>query len=557
MPFGATLTYEQDSKALRKARGAFFTPVELAHALVVDTVKSPQATVFEPSCGEACFLAEAWKRLVAMGADEDAATRQLFGCELHGASAAAAHIRLQAIGADASIEVGDFFDLKRPFFYDAVVGNPPYVRYQDFSGEAREKALSRAKEAGVALSALCSSWAPFLVVCTEMLKNGGSLGMVLPAELLTVGYAAPVRQALASSFTELEVTLFDERVFPEVQEEVILLVARGKGGSCGGCIKLRRVRSLDGWEETHRDVCDIPVDGSKWSSLLRAGAESFAVDADSFCTLGEWGRVSLGAVTGDNQYFTLDEGRIHLHGLTERDSIRIVPPGSQHLRSLVYGQDEEACCAASGMATKLFRPNPDDLSGDALAYIALGEAQEVDKRYKCRVRKPWWRVPLPSKPADLFFTYMNDAAPQLCDNRCGAFHLNSVHGVYLRDEVRACGKELLPIACLNSLTALSAELEGRQYGGGLLKMEPREAASLKVPSAQLVASMADELRACRSEVLEALSDGGFQAAAKLVDPIVLCKGEGMSVQEAESICSAAGVLSHRRHLRSKRVKRSG
>ena len=88
-------------------------------------------------------------------------------------------------------------------------------------------------------------------------------------------------------------------------------------------------------------------------------------------------------------------------------------------------------------------------------------------------------------------------------------------------------------------------------------MEPREAASLKVPSAQLVASVADELRACRSEVLEALSDGGFQAAAKLVDPIVLCKGEGMSVQEAESICSAAGVLSHRRHLRSKRVKRSG
>lgn len=166
------------------------------------------------------------------------------------------------------------------------------------------------------------------------------------------------------------------------------------------------------------------------------------------------------------------------------------------------------------MSTRLFRPEPEAMSGDVLAYIAQGEIRGVDGRYKCRVRKPWWRVPLPARPADLLFTYMNDVAPQLCDNQSGAFHPNSVHGVFLHDELRALGKELLPIACLNSLTSLSAELEGRQYGGGLLKMEPREAKSLKVPSPSLVERAADALRSARPVVLEVLENGGLPSGER-------------------------------------------
>ncbi|MGV7904611.1 SAM-dependent methyltransferase, partial [Mycobacterium kansasii] len=76
--------------------------------------------------------------------------------------------------------------------------------------------------------------------------------------------------------------------------------------------------------------------------------------------------------------------------------------------------------------------------------------------------------------------------------RAKAHHLNSVHGVYLRDEVRTLGRDLLGFAALNSVTVLHAEIVGRSYGGGILKIEPREADRWLVPSPDLVVARADE-----------------------------------------------------------------
>ncbi len=368
MPFGATLTYEQDAKEARKARGAFFTPPELARELARRTIDFPTARVFEPSCGEACFLAAAWERLTDLGASGASAIAQLFGCELHEASACAALERLGAMGASASIEVGDFFNLDDRARYDVIVGNPPYIRYQDFQGEARNRALARAQQAGVSLTSLCSSWAPFLAVCVSMLVPGGNLGMVLPAELLTVGYAGPLRRLLTSSFSSREITMFDERVFPEVQEEVVLLVARGKGASCNGKVRLRRLKNLANAEPTYEGLVEVNPDGSRWSSVLRAGAFAEEMDADGFCVLSDWGRVSLGAVTGDNGFFALSKQEMRDIRLKETDTVRLVPPGSQHLRQLVYGFEQEAACDKAGMATRLFRPHAENLGGDVLAY---------------------------------------------------------------------------------------------------------------------------------------------------------------------------------------------
>ena len=553
MPFGATLTYEQDAKAQRKARGAFFTPDELACTLVEGAVTRADARVLEPSCGEACFLAHARTRLRDLGATEVQTAANLFGCELHEQSADAARKNLRGVGASASISVCDFFDYEPSGYFDAVVGNPPYIRYQDFSGEARQKALARAQACGVKLSALCSSWAPFLVVCVSLLAPGGNLGMVLPAELLTVGYAAPVRKVLLESFGSLDITMYEERVFPEVQEEVVLLLARGKGAAGSGAITLHRRSGLGALSDDTTLEVAVPIDGSRWSALLNAGEQMAGELPDTFCRLSEWGRVSLGAVTGDNGFFALSEARQRELGIGKRHVLPLVPPGSQHLRKLVYSAAQEEGCRAVGQATRLFYPDVENLDGEALAYIAYGEAQEVSQRYKCRVRSPWWRVPVPKQPADVFVTYMNDVTVQLCTNELDAVHLNSVHGVRLNGGLKQLGRELLPLAALNSLTALSAEMEGRQYGGGILKVEPREAAALKVPSPQTVQACADELRRVRDKVEAFLSQGEVVQATSLVDEVILIGAEGMAPSDLESIRTTVKALRARRKARAKRA----
>jgi adenine-specific DNA-methyltransferase len=114
--------------------------------------------------------------------------------------------------------------------YDAIIGNPPYVRYQDFTGESRARARAAALRAGVPLTGLASSWAAFTVHSALFLKQGGRLGLVLPAELLTVNYAAEVRRFLMRRFATVRLVLFTERVFPGVLEEVVLLLADGYDG---------------------------------------------------------------------------------------------------------------------------------------------------------------------------------------------------------------------------------------------------------------------------------------------------------------------------------------
>jgi adenine-specific DNA-methyltransferase len=67
--------------------------------------------------------------------------------ELHEESAIAALALLRSEGHDARIHVGDFFEVEPVPRFDAVIGNPPYVRYQDFTGEPR--ALGRAAALGI------------------------------------------------------------------------------------------------------------------------------------------------------------------------------------------------------------------------------------------------------------------------------------------------------------------------------------------------------------------------------------------------------------------------
>ena len=76
----------------------------------------------------------------------------------------------------------------------------------------------------------------------------------------------------------------------------------------------------------------------------------------------------------------------------------------------------------------------------------------------------------------------------------------------------------LAAAMCSSLTLLSAEIEGRAYGGGVLKLETKEAERVQVPllSAQLIDRLAGEFD--RLDALRATGD--LEPAASIVDDIL-------------------------------------
>lgn len=536
-----------DSADLRKARGAFFTPEKVARFITDWAVRSENDALIEPSCGEAVFLHQV---------DRGHAGR-IVGVEIHADSAWEAERTLNREGIDAVVHTGDFFAHDEFGQYDAAVGNPPYVRYQGWTGEARTASLEAALRAGVNLTNLASSWAAFTVHSALHLRSGGRLGLVLPAELLTVNYAAPVRQFLMDHFAEVTLVLFEERVFPGVEVEAVLLLAEAydpvgqHGTDHMSLVQVRDAGDLTDLAAVRRWT--PPTRGARWSAGLMSSegfaAYSSATSHGSFDVLETWGDTTLGMVTGNNKFFTLSPAKVRGLGLADTDVIRLSPPGSRHLRALTLTKDGLARLGDDGEATYLFRP-AEEPSAAAWRYIKSGEDLDVHTAYKCRVRKPWWRTPY-LRPADLFLTYMNADTPRLATNRAKAHHLNSVHGVYLDESVRRLGQSALPIAALNSVTLLGAEIVGRAYGGGMLKIEPREADHLPVPAPDFVAKYRDALATLRPGVATALRAGRLLDAVALVDDIVLIHGLGLSPTQLHAIRSNRASLAARRAARGK------
>ena len=544
-----SIAEHDDTDTLRKARGAFFTPPEVAAYVASWAVRSAADRVLEPSCGEAAFLVAAHERVQTLPAAGPAC---LDGVELHDASARVARALLRAAGATARVRVSDFFAVEPDPSYDAVIGNPPYVRYQDFAGADRAASRRAALRAGVALTGLASSWAAFTVHSALFLKPGGRLGLVLPAELLSVNYAAQVREFLMRRFARVRLVLFTERVFPGVLEDVVLLLAEGTGGT-DHC-ELLQVQDADALAELDPDTAAVwtpKTTSGKWTSALlptaSAAAYAAATSGAGFSTLHGWGETTLGMVTGANKFFTLTPAQAGALGLRDDELLPLSPPGSRHLRGLSFTAHMRAELGREGSATFMFRPSADP-SPAARAYIQQGEKDGVDTAYKCRVRNPWWRVPLVA-PADLLLTYMNADTPRLTTNTAGAHHLNSVHGVYLSDEHRVLGRELLPLASLNSATLVGAEIVGRAYGGGMLKLEPREADDLPVPSPAGVLACAEALRAVRPRVRDQLRAGRLLDAVRLVDQVILHDGSALDAAGVSDLEQAYAMLAARRRAR--------
>ena len=545
-----------DTPLLRKTRGAFFTPPAIADFLVRWAVRSPGDRVMDPTCGEAVFLLAAADRLASFGAGSDAITAQLTGVDLHHPSLDVSGQLLAAEGYGAQLVVSDFFDLATPAqigdrvgWQDAVIGNPPFVRYQEHTGDARKRSASAALAQGVRLSGLASSWAATLVHASAFLKPTGRLAIVLPAELLTVGYAEPVRRWLRQRFAAVNLFMFEQLQFRDADEHVVLLVAQGRG-PCDS-FGLYHVDSADDLADLHPadNIGANPAAEGKWSDLVLPPdmRQLFkSVVLKRMARLDTYGTPELGTVTGANDYFALSDSMRSEYGIAKKHLKRISPPGTRHLKGLAFTRAQwEELRLAGDRRVWLLHPEPTAKSKGLAKYFAHGEERGVPEAYKCTVREPWWRPPAVPVP-DLFFTYMSHRYPRIIANSAGVTLLNSMHGIRLASDVPAIAREALPLLALNSATMLGAEIMGRSYGGGILKMEPREAASLPVPAADDLEAGWRRISSRRASLDAALRRGEWWTVVAEVDRVLLTETLKLDEDQVTAIRDAATLLRVRR-----------
>ena len=110
---------------------------------------------------------------------------------------------------DSEVINADFhrFCLDNDRRFDLVVGNPPFIRYQYYDPEQQKLADEIFKRSGLKRTKLTNAWVTFVVGCSQLLKETGKIGFVVPSELLMVKYAQQLRRYLAKNFNKINIIL--------------------------------------------------------------------------------------------------------------------------------------------------------------------------------------------------------------------------------------------------------------------------------------------------------------------------------------------------------------
>jgi adenine-specific DNA-methyltransferase len=177
-----------DEVSPEKLRGGFYTPAPLV-MFTLERLREARgasltgATVLEPSAGDGAFV-----RALAAAAD---APRRLIAVEREPSEAA--KLPFAAAAAPAEVHNESFFAwaARAPAPVDAVVGNPPFVRYQFVPAEDRAQADALLHAQGRAVGGVANLWVPFVLVALHQLRPGGAFALVLPAELLSTASTGP------------------------------------------------------------------------------------------------------------------------------------------------------------------------------------------------------------------------------------------------------------------------------------------------------------------------------------------------------------------------------
>lgn len=511
----------------RRKLGAYYTPAKLSQILVDWALSNPNDTLLEPSFGGCGFLEAARIRFEELGSES--AKEQIYGADI---DPIAFNFLAEVLGAPVDLDrfiQHDFLELEKPRSwptgFTAIVGNPPYVSFQEIDAEKRRNFTNKAWSVDH-IGGRASLWAYFLAHSLSFLETGGRMAWVLPGAFLQADYAKTLRSHLADHFSRVGVFLLAERIFLSegAEEETVILLCDGfdQSGSEQD-VQLFRSDSLCSLQQTMLEWAASTAQGvCGWHSsahlgLTRECQQALSeIDRNASARMfGDIAKVQIGLVTGDNAFFTLSRTQLVDEGLQDRDCRKILTKFNA-AKGLSFLKADHKIHVASGGKGYLVDSGNGLKSNRLLEYL---DRYEKEKRATVSTfkKRAIWSAPDDQKTPDAFFTVMSQYGPRMALNPDGMTCTNTVHRVYFDVSLKAHQRKLSAMSLLTSFAQISAELVGRRYGSGVLKLEPRDAEKISLLLPKLPAKA---VRSAYAKIDRRLRRGELAAASLIADELI-------------------------------------
>lgn len=471
----------------QKLRGGYYTPPDLASFIAKWISAIRPKSILEPSCGDGIFF-EALSKI------RSAKRAAVKGFELNEEEAEKASARVRNLNLEAAeVQQDDFLDwalkhLQNPAVqFDAVVGNPPFIRYQFLPELFQIRAEMIFRELGLPFTKHTNAWVPFILASVALLRPGGRIAMVVPSEIIHIPHAQSLRSYLGRECSRIVLIDPEELWFDNTLQGAVILLAekKSKKNSVAEGLGIYPVKGREFLKISPEVVFaePHPINGKtvqgKWTRALlndrqRALLDEFEAHASVF-KFKDVAKVDVGIVTGANKFFHVPDETVEAFGLA-----KFAHPmfgRSEHCPGIIYDEGQHHQNATKGTPTNFLWFDESAASDEAAkAYIESGEGQNLHTRFKCRVRSPWYTVPS-VYATEIGLLKRAHHVPRLILNRMNAYTTDTAYRIRT-DKVSA---EHLVGCFINPLTTLTAELEGRHYGGGVLELVPSEIERLLLP----------------------------------------------------------------------------
>jgi len=314
---------------------------------------------------------------------------------------------------------------------------------------------------------------------------------LVPSEFMDVNYGVHVKRFLLDNVTLLRIHRFDpsDMQFDDALVSSAVVFFKNERPKSHHQVEFTFGGPIDKPKKTAVFAADILKTAPKWTGMLHR--TSYRATNGDKCTLADLFVIKRGLATGCNTFFVLTPEKARDIGIPNKFLRPILPsPRELEVDEIEAGADGVPLiksrrllidCSLSEAELRMESPK-------LWSYLESGKKAGVDQGYLCSHRDPWYSQE--KRPAPPFLcTYMG--RPTQRSMTPFRFILNNSKATASNVYLLLYPKPMLSMLLANSpgllreiwrrLTQITGEAlvgEGRIYGGGLHKMEPKELANV-------------------------------------------------------------------------------